>query len=46
MSAGVTYCVPDIHWILLIVGRGGMRSSGFSRMSFVRSLDDVSVATI
>jgi hypothetical protein len=38
MSAGVTYWVPEIHWMLLIVGLGGMRRSGFSRISFVRSL--------
>lgn len=38
MSAGVTYWVPDIHCMLLIVGRGGMTKSGLSRTSFVRSL--------
>jgi hypothetical protein len=38
MSAGVTCWVPDIHCILLIVGRGGMSSSGFMSMSFVVSL--------
>jgi hypothetical protein len=46
MSAGVTYWVPEIHWMLLIVGRGGMRRSGLSNMSFVRSLDDVSMINI
>jgi hypothetical protein len=39
MSAGVTCCVPDIHCILLIVGRGGIRSSGFMSISFVVSLE-------
>jgi hypothetical protein len=39
MSAGVTCCVPDIHCILLIVGRGGIRSSGFRSISFVVSLE-------
>jgi hypothetical protein len=38
MSAGVTYWVPEIHWMLLIVGRGGMRSWGLSSMSVVRTL--------
>lgn len=38
MSAGVTCWVPEIHCMLLMVGRGGMRSSGFMRMSFVRFL--------
>jgi hypothetical protein len=42
MSAGVTCCVPDIHCILLIVGRGGMSSSGFIRTSLVWSLRQVS----
>jgi len=43
MSAGVTYCVPDIHWMLLMVGRGGMSRSGFMRISFVRSLNGLLV---
>jgi hypothetical protein len=44
MSAGVTYCVPEIHWILLIVGRGGINSSGLSRTSLARSLEDISIS--
>jgi hypothetical protein len=42
MSAGVTCCVPEIHCILLMVGRGGISSSGFRSMSFVRSLESIS----
>lgn len=38
MSAGVTNWVPEIHWMLLIVGLGGMRSSGLSNMSRAWSL--------
>jgi len=39
MSAGVTCCVPEIHWRLLMVGRGGMRSAGLRRMSCAGSLE-------
>jgi hypothetical protein len=42
ISAGVTYCVPDIHCMLLMVGRAGISSSGFRRMSFVRFLNIMS----
>lgn len=38
MSATVTCWVPEIHCMLLMVGRGGMRSSGFKSMSLVRLL--------
>jgi hypothetical protein len=28
MSAGETYCVPEIHWMLVMVGRWGVMASG------------------
>jgi hypothetical protein len=40
---GVMYWVPLIHCMLDMVGRGGMRSSGFRSTSFVRSLEHVSI---
>jgi hypothetical protein len=38
MSAGVTYCVPEIHWMFDIVGRGGTIRSGLYSVSFDRFL--------
>jgi hypothetical protein len=32
--------------MLLIVGRGGMTRLGFNKMSFLRSLDDVSTRSV
>jgi hypothetical protein len=40
ISAGVTYCVPDTHWKLEIVGRGGIASSGLKRASLERLLHE------
>lgn len=28
MSAGEIYCVPEIHWTFVMVGRGGTTASG------------------
>ena len=39
ISAGVTYCVPVIHWTFEIVGRGGMRASGLKSLSWLRTSD-------
>ena len=33
-SAGVKYCVPDIHCIFEIVGRGGISAAGLKSSSF------------
>ena len=38
MSDGVTKEVPEIHWRLEIVGRGGIRASGLKSLSSDRVL--------
>lgn len=35
MSAGVTICVPEIHCMFDIVGRGGIKSSSLNSVSLV-----------
>lgn len=42
MSAGVTYWVPETHWKLEMVGRGGMMAAGLKSLSFERGLVGIS----